>query len=317
MELLVNDVSLAGQFTSHQAFSSAIEVLMKMRGIARAFGRELRCSRRLSGAKVTATMNVQQAVQMMALAQRQAFMQWIARHGPFWEDDRTHSADDYLEYDGAVVTDTALGEAAFGLLKGRDQHVASLVPSTFELTPIPVVWHSGTEEASEIQVPNYWDPVSLEAALTLVPPAVLSWEQTLSTAKLRFQNLSFPEDCFDALRPHPFVSGAARQILVLLDVLNRIKECHGPDGERSEEGHRLYQQHFTGEKAWFSDSSEAEKNEFSRELTFRNPATGRKDLFCPWHGKVKTPQIRIHFSTPIRAGEPLHVVYCGPKLTKR
>ena len=42
-----------------------------------------------------------------------------------------------------------------------------------------------------------------------------------------------------------------------------------------------------------------------------------KTLFCPWHGKVQTPQLRVHFSYPIRANEPLYIVYVGPKLTKR
>jgi hypothetical protein len=40
-------------------------------------------------------------------------------------------------------------------------------------------------------------------------------------------------------------------------------------------------------------------------------------IFCTWHGKVKTPQYRIHFSWPISAVAPLYVVYIGPKITKR
>ena len=35
------------------------------------------------------------------------------------------------------------------------------------------------------------------------------------------------------------------------------------------------------------------------------------------HGKVKTPQIRIHFSWPITASTPLYVVYVGYKITKK
>ena len=27
--------------------------------------------------------------------------------------------------------------------------------------------------------------------------------------------------------------------------------------------------------------------------------------------------LRLHFSWPVRAGEPVYVVYAGPKLTKR
>ena len=43
-----------------------------------------------------------------------------------------------------------------------------------------------------------------------------------------------------------------------------------------------------------------------------------RKLFCPWHGKVSTRTLRIHFSPgQIRASDPLYVVYVGPKLTKR
>lgn len=80
---------------------------------------------------------------------------------------------------------------------------------------------------------------------------------------------------------------------------------------------------FTGKKgdggrgATFTDSSDSEKSEFKKEMTFDNPLDAKRTLFCPWHGKVQTPQLRVHFSYPICADEALFVVYVGPKLTKR
>ncbi|MEI7996656.1 MAG: hypothetical protein WCH01_17300 [Methylococcaceae bacterium] len=85
----------------------------------------------------------------------------------------------------------------------------------------------------------------------------------------------------------------------------------------TDEGNRLYQEHFTGDKAWFSTSSDDEKIEFKNELTFNHPNNKDEKLFCPWHGKIKTPQIRIHFSYPIRADKPLYVPYIGLKITKK
>jgi hypothetical protein len=79
----------------------------------------------------------------------------------------------------------------------------------------------------------------------------------------------------------------------------------------------LYAAHFVGEKAWLTDSSDAEKRQFRSELTFPNPEKSGQHLFCSWHGKVKTPQLRIHFSWPIAANTPLYIVYVGPKITKR
>jgi hypothetical protein len=79
----------------------------------------------------------------------------------------------------------------------------------------------------------------------------------------------------------------------------------------------LYQEYFTGKKAWFTDSSDSEKNRFKSQLTFKHPDVAGEDLICTWHGKVKSPQIRLHFSWPVSADTPLYVVYVGPKITKK
>ena len=50
-------------------------------------------------------------------------------------------------------------------------------------------------------------------------------------------------------------------------------------------------------------------------MTFKDPE-GR-ELICFWHGKIKTPQYRIHFSYPIEKGAPLYIAYIGEKLTKK
>ena len=130
------------------------------------------------------------------------------------------------------------------------------------------------------------------------------------------------ERAFEPLQGHPFVPGAAQRIVVLLNVLNRMKQCFDDDGSRTAEGHRLYQDFFTGEPgnggrgAAFTDSSDPEKHDFKNDLTFPSPAHPSETLFCTWHGKVQTPQIRVHFSYPIRKDDPLFVVYVGPKITK-
>ncbi len=119
------------------------------------------------------------------------------------------------------------------------------------------------------------------------------------------------------LEGHPFVPGAAQRIVERIDVLNRLKTCFDANGNRTVEGNQLYQDYFTGDKAWFSDSSNKEKRNFKNEMTFRHPDRSGETLFCTMHGKVKTPQIRIHFSWPITASTPLYVVYVGYKITKK
>ena len=52
-------------------------------------------------------------------------------------------------------------------------------------------------------------------------------------------------------------------------------------------------------------------------MTFGPPEHADRTLFFPWHGKVQTPQLRVHFSWPVRADKHLYVVYVDPKITKR
>ena len=244
-------------------------------------------------------------------------MQWLTRHGPFWEDVRVHSSNDYLECKGEVVTDTAVGEAAYCCFHGMHRSLVSLTPSLWVFSPVEVAWVFNVGNKRTVDVANHWEVEELEAVLRVAPAPLSSWEQLDRESRNRYMNLTFSKDCFEPLRGHPFVEGAAKRVSALLYTLDRFKICFDERGQRTPEGHRLYQEHFTGEKAWFSDSSNSEKHEFETHLTFRHPEATDEKLFCSWHGKVKTPQLRIHFSWPVAAEEPLYVVYIGPKITKR
>jgi len=290
---------------------------MIMRHLARRFGRELQCHRNVVNSKVTHVHSMLQAMQVFDRNQQHPFLQWLTRLGPFWEDLREHSPDDYLECRGKVVTDTAVGEAAYCCLSGAHRGLLNLTPSSWVFSPVPVIWVLNTTDRRIVDVLNHWDIQDLEAALRLAPPPLTSWEQLETGAKQRFTNLFFPADCFKPLDGRPFVKGPAHSILARLDILDQFKTCFDEQGERTPEGHRLYREYFIGQKAWFSDSSDTEKREFRIELTSRHPESDKEKLFCSWHGKVKTPQLRIHFSWPVSAGEPLYVVYVGPKITRR
>jgi hypothetical protein len=94
--------------------------------------------------------------------------------------------------------------------------------------------------------------------------------------------------------PH-FIKGIAERILDLLSILQAIAQETNPDSSLTESGMNLLQQHFVGEKAAFSDESDSNKNAFRNALTFVDPSDPSRPLFCPWHGKVKNQQFRIHF----------------------
>lgn len=317
MELLVNDLSIHGQFSDLAAFQIAIDRVMTIRQIARRFGRELYCHRNVTQTQVTPTLAMPKAIQALGVNERRALMQWLGKQGPFWEDMRTHGPDDYLECNGNVVTDTAIGEAAFCCFHGMERRLVSLIPSRWQFSPVSVAWIASSETGRTIEVANHWDPDTLEAVLQEAALPIASWQHLERVSATRFPNLTFLSDSFQHLLGIPFFPSAAERILVLLGTLNRFKGCHDEQGKRTPEGQRLYQDHFTGDKAWFSDSSDSDKHDFRTELTFRLPMPEGELLFCTWHGKVKTPQIRIHFSWPVRADRPLYVVYVGPKITKR
>ena len=317
VELLFNDLSIHGQFPDVAAFQGAIGRVMAMRELARRrYGRELQCHRNVAHAPVTRDSSMPQAIQGMSKDKRSALMQWLARSGPFWEDHRRHGGGDWLECNGEVVTDTAAGEAAYRLFHGIGCGLVSMDPSSWLLSPLPVEWHDSKPTRS-IDVPNYWEAKALTAALDAAPVSLASWSDLEAAARSRCPDLTFSPDCFEPLRGHPFGAGAAQALLSRLTVLHDLKNCFDDRGQRTPEGHETYRKHFTGKKAWFSDSSDSEKADFRRDLTFSHPSDAGETLFCTWHGKVKTPQLRIHFSWPVHAAEPLYVVYVGPKITRR
>lgn len=284
-----------------------------MRTIAQKYSRELYCHRKIASTYVTPNISLQQAIQRLSRDKRRSVMGWLTQHGPFWEEERRHSQEECLKCMGKVVTDTAVGEAAYCCLNLSERHLVSLVPSSWDFSPVEVKWYRDDSDVREVAVANYRNSTELENSLRSAPAAIKSWKDLEQSSRSRCSHLTFLPDCFDPLLGHPFVKSAAIRVLALLETLDRFKAVKG---RNSTEGNKLYQDHFTGARAWFSDSSDTEKVEFRNKLTFRNPANTQKPLFCAWHGKVnyRIP-IRIHFSWPVQASEPLYVTYIGPKLT--
>lgn len=317
MDLLINDLSLHGQFDDVASFRTSIKLVMQIREIARRHMRALYCHRGFVNGQVTRLESMPAAVRGLPCNERRALMAWLSKQGPFWDDDRQHDDGDWYECDGDIVTDTAVGEAAHCLLYGVERGLVSLYPSTFTYDPLPVELVVSDEDRTRVDVRNYWEPAAVEACLAASPRALTSWTALGELSVSRFEHLSFAANAFEPLRGQPFKQGVAESILVRLDVLHRLKQCVDAAGSRTAAGHALYQQHFTGDKAWFSDESNTNKTDFGTDLTFPNPDVPGATLFCSWHGKVKTPQYRIHFSWPVTAASPVYVVYVGPKITRQ
>lgn len=309
MELMLNELSIHEQFHSPSNLQIAVGRIMEMKTIARRYGREVYCHR---SALYRNAGPGSRLVQMLSREQRSALLQWLTKQGPFWEDAPRHDPGEWFECGDDVVTEAGLAEAAYCSTIGIDRRMLSLAPSDWEYSPITVTWWRDRATTTEIDLGNYCDPLALEDDLRQANPLLESWRALEAVSSQRFVHLNFAADGFGYLEGQPFAPGAATRILSLLDILDRLSAA----GMGSSEGRRLYQDHFTGDKAWFSDSSDSEKNRFRQQLTFPSPDASGGTLFCTWHGKVNTPPYRIHFSWPVPLGGKLHVMYIGLKITR-
>ena len=316
MELFFNECSLHGQFEDIEQFTSAIEVLMKMRQTAQKYNRVLYCHRNCMQSSVTHKLNLVQAIQLIDKNKTRALMGWFGRTGPYWEEARHHPQEEYLACGEEVVTDTAIGECAFLKFSNMDAQIVSLTPSKWINPELSVTWYKNDEEYISNQLINHTFDTTLEIELEKAVPPIQSWEQLEQRCREGYKKINFSKDAFTYLKGVPFVSICAQSFLELIEVLSRFKENHLPSTGRTPEGHDLYQTYFTGDRAWFSDSSDGEKRDFKKQMTFSHPEKPNEEIFAPYHGKVQCRQMRMHFSWPISADTPLYIVYIGPKITK-
>lgn len=312
MELLANELSIHGQFHDPPAFRDALARLMTMRATACRYGREVHCHRAFLSVEPQAGVSLQQTLGQLAESKRRAVFGWLTRAGPC-----LHDGNDWFECRGDPVTDTAVGEAAYRTLHGVTAGLLSVTPSNWSFSPVEVTWRDRPDRLEDLSVVlgNWWDPQVLERSLQTAEQQISSWEHLRHVSTTRFERLTFAGNCFEAMSGVPFAKSAAERIRVLLKVLDRFAREFDTDGRRTPEGQRIYQDFFTGKNSRFADSSDTEKRDFRKELTFPHPSHTGKYLFCTWHGKVA--DYRIHFSWPVRFGEPVYVVYVGWKITRR
>ena len=319
MEFFANEMSIHRQFNDLPTFHGAVGRLMAMRSVARRFGLDVYCHRTLLGVEPVPGVWMQQAVQGFADNERRALLSWLTQHGPFWDDIRRHDAGDWLECRGEIVADSAVGEAAYRTMHGVECALISATPSDWDYSPIEVIWSRETEGLDDrnASLDNWRDGAALNEWLRDAPPPIRSWADLGELSRIRFTRLTFADRCFEPLAGVPFARSAADRMVFLLSALDSFANEFDASGSRTPEGSRIYREYFAGEEAAFSDSSDSEKRRFRARLTFPHPDRPGESLFCTWHGKVRHMTLRLHFSWPVRADEPVYVVYAGPKLTKR
>lgn len=261
---------------------------------------------------------MQRAAGGLTREQRRSLLSWLTRGNHFWDAHRLHDESDWLECRGEIVTDSAVGEAAFRTDFGDTCDLLSATPTSWNYSPVVVDWRDGSQESGNrrIAVENWWEADALAKRLQETAPPVGSWDQLHEVAVRRFPRLWFAEDCFEPLTGYPFAHSSCDRILDLFRILNEVCEEVDDCGEWTPRGRELIRKYFTGSGAWFSDSSFTERNRFKRQLTFSHPRAPERRLLYPWHGKERRMTLRVHFAWPVPAGRRIDVVYVGPKLTK-
>ena len=310
MDLILNELSVKGLSPNPVELGEAVDKIIAMRNAAKdRAGVEVYCLRNVSNMAVSSGESFRARLQFLHSNKKRAMFKWLDKHGPYREYDPMRDSSEWYECDGERVNQTGLAEAARCVENGNDWRTLSFAPSIWERSPITVMhrWKDDGGMSRDISVPNYWNMVELESALTEAEPKPKKWKDVEETARRRFTNLIFTAGSFSDMNGRPFTLGVAERILIRLNVLNRI--CNA--GPNSPEGVKLLNDHFGHTKSWFSNTTGPQINKFRKKLTF--PVDG-VDTLCPWHGKVKTPPYRIHFTWPISDGK-VHVVYVGWKIT--
>ena len=317
MEFFANELSFCEQFHEFNSFRDAFIQLMRMRKVAHSYSKTVYFRQGFSTLNPIKGVSMKSALnRVLSKEELRSAMAWLDKNGPFWDDLRKHDSDDYMEFCNNIVTDSSVGEAAYRKMRSIDSGLVSAIYSTWEFTPITVIWSDGVKYKS-IDLENYWDTTDFENCLRKTEKPIKSWQQLKTISINRFQNLYFAKNSFEPLLIRNFATSTARQILRLLDILNKFAHSFDEDGSRSRAGHEIYQNFFTGEDALFSDSSDTEKSNFADQLRFPHPEIPGKFLDCTWHGKERHSTIRIHFSWPVVHGEPIYITYIGRKLTTR
>ena len=258
------------------------------------------------------SLTVKQAVLSLPIDKRRSVMSWLMTTGPFWSDGQQHDFNDHISIDNQDITGSALAEAAYHNFLGETTPTVSFSPSNWKFTPI-----RASIDKSPVNIDNFWEYESLEKFLIKALPEPNSWKMLKQNVQTCFPALTFLDDAFSYLIPVPFSKHVSDEIFHLLGVLNFLKSNFDEQGKKSAQWLEVYQAYFDASRPRFSDSSASEKKDFYTELHFRDPRTNKRDLSCPWHGKIHSPQIRIHFSFPITPDSPLFIAYIGPKITKR
>lgn len=320
MQWIVNDLSVRDAFVSIDQFFESLSSLLRLRGEDELLRQGLLCSRTLSNQPITPEMTFSKAVSRCDDRNvRSLILAWVSKNGPFWEDDPEDNDDNYFEFGGEDVTDTGIGECARRMIRGKEIAAFSFPGrvNRFTLSPLLVAHGLSDDRIATVPLSNIWCLDELMLSVAGARPVPRTWREAIERFQKQFTKLLIVDELELDIRMIPFSRCAAERIEQLFWALQKYVESRGSDGRHTDETNEVLRDYFTGGKAWFTDESDSNKSDFKNQLKFVDPEDRVKKLFCPFHGKVKTPQLRVHFPWPLEAEKTrLKICYIGPKITK-
>lgn len=317
MEWILNDLSLKNKYTESRDFFADIEEILKLRASNKLFSDNFLCPRNIGGIEILHDKIFSQIVLTEAPKElKQQIMSWVNKKGPFWCDRRTDNEDDYFEFNNIDVTDLGLGECARKLI--ISQPVASYSFSgPYDSSPLPVQ-HGLTEDIlGTYRIDNFWTNEQLLDSCRASVPVPTNWKEALERLSERFENLIFSTVLLEQISILPYNKTVYDRMQELCRVLEEFLASRDEFGNGTEHTDSILNEFFRGRKAWFSDETDRDKEDFKNQLKFLDNRDDTKKQYS-FHGKIKTPQVRVYFEWPILPEQKdIQIVYFGPKITKR
>jgi len=318
MEWILNDLSLNNQFSDVDDFVERMTSFLKAKSDNKILEKQLSCSTEIGNIEIFRGVTFSQVVMTMAPRNvRSQILSWASKNGPFWSDERTDNQDDYFEYESIDVTDQGLGECSRRAC--NDECVNSYsFEGKFSKSPLTVQHGLEEDPLGLYDINNIWGMADLEASAEDAIPQPTCWAEAIDRLKGRFSCLLLSDLVYEQMAPVPvpYSEGNFEGLVERFRILEKYFLGRTDPDVLDKSISELLNTFFKGKKAWFSDSTDDECRRFKNELTFKDLFDGKSKQF-PFHGKIKTPQLRIHFEWPIPPErELIQVVYIGPKLTK-
>ncbi|NOX32862.1 MAG: hypothetical protein GXP56_03870 [Deltaproteobacteria bacterium] len=312
MEFFFNELSIHNQFQSKEEFKAAVHLFRRYRQAVTEAGFRLYIHRNIFERPALGNTFRKGIQKHFERQQVRTLMNWFSKDGFFLPDDACADTEDrfvcYYPEDVKAkskdITKSALAECAFRKIAGEDAGSISLEQSKYSWSPIKVL----LSQSDEAIFDNDYTLHSLGQRLEGLLSPISSWSVLMKRIE-QLPKVTIEPYMKTRLITNPFSQNIAEGIYT------RAKELSEMTTATSlEQFNELFVKYATGTKARFSDSSSSEKRDCKDALTF---FIDDEQRLCPYHGKVKIQQYRIHLVDRPAYGRSARVVYIGPKLTKR